>query len=272
MKPLNLIALLLFLGGAVWAFTRSDKAVREVQELYFSAMGPFLKSGSTMETKARAFLDEARHSKELEVELKTTSSEIGRLRIIESRYRDLERENAQLRHALDFKKATNFDVVGANVIRRNPTTWWQTVDIDAGEEHGIGVQYAVLSNEGLVGKIDRIYNREKRSSVLLLTDEACQVSARVEGSPEVGILSGQRGRFDGNPLLRLKFLSKDAALRPGQRVFTTGRGGIFQPNILLGTIESVEKGALESEALVKPSVNFSDLGTVFVVLSGEPPP
>jgi rod shape-determining protein MreC len=73
----------------------------------------------------------------------------------------------------------------------------------------------------------------------------------------------------GKPLLRLKFLSKNAELRPGQRVFTTGRGGIFQPNILLGTIESVEKGAMDSEALVRPSVNFADLGTVFVVLARE---
>lgn len=270
MKPLNLIALLLFLGGAVWAFTQSDRAVREVQETYFSAMGPFLKSGSKMETEARSFMEETHHSKELEVELGSVKKELGRLKVIEGRYRALERENAQLRHALDFKKATNFDVVAAQVIRRHPTTWWQTVDIDAGDDRGIGTQLAVLSNEGLVGKIDRIYSKQNRSSVLLLTDEKCQVSARVEGSPEVGILSGQRGRFDGNPLLRLKFLSVDAALKPGQRVFTTGRGGIFQPNILLGTIESVEKGALDSEALVKPSVNFADLGTVFVVLSAAP--
>ncbi len=272
MKPLNLIALLLFLGGAVWAITQSNQAVREVQDLYFSAMSPFLKSGSKMETRARAFLDETRHSKELQVELEAIRGELGSLRVKNSRYQDLERENAQLRHALDFKKATQFDVVAAQVIRRHPTTWWQTVDIDAGEKRGIGTQLAVLSNEGLVGKIDRIYKDQDRASVLLLTDEKCQVSARVEGSPEVGILSGQRGRFDGNPLLRLRFLSTDAALRPGDRVFTTGRGGIFQPNILLGTIESVEKGALDSEALVKPSVNFADLGTVFVVLSNDTSP
>jgi rod shape-determining protein MreC len=270
MKPLNLIALLLFLGGAVWAFAHSERAVREVQDLYFSAMSPFLKVGSRMETKARSFNDETRHSKELEVELNSLQSELGRLKIIESRYRELERENIQLRHALNFKKTTHFDVVAAHVIRRNPTTWWQTVDIDAGEERGVGTQLSVLSNEGLVGKIDRIYKDQNRSSVLLLTDEKCQVSARVEGSPEVGILSGQRGLFDGNPLLRLRFLSTDAAVRPGQRVFTTGRGGIFQPNILLGTIDSVEKGALDSEALVRPSVNFADLGTVFVVLSADP--
>lgn len=268
MKPLNLIALLLFLGGAVWAFTLSNRVVREIQGVYFSAMSPFLKSGSQLETHARKFLDETRHSKELEIELEATRSELGALRIKNSLYRDLERENSQLRHALDFKKATNFDVVAANVIRRHPTTWWQTVDIDVGEERGVGTQLAVLSNEGLVGKIDR--PDKGRSSVILLTDEKCQVSARVDGSPEVGILSGQRGDFVGSPLLRLRFLSTNAALHPGQRVFTTGRGGIFQPNILLGTIDSVEKGALDSEALVKPSVNFADLGTVFVVLSADP--
>ncbi|MGD7653638.1 MAG: rod shape-determining protein MreC [Verrucomicrobiales bacterium] len=269
MKPLNLIALLLFLAGAVWALTRSDRSVREIQTAYFSAISPFLKSGSKLETRAHAFLKETRHSKELETELEATKQQLGRLRIIESRFRALEHENRQLRQALDFKKATQFDVVAARVIRRNPTTWWQTVEIDAGSNRGIGTQLSVLSNDGLVGKIDRLDASGERSTVLLLTDEKCQVSARVEGSPEVGILSGQRGGFDGTPVLRLKFLSPNAAARPGQRVFSTGRGGVFQANVLLGTIDSVEQGALDSEALVRPSVNFANLGAVFVVLSSD---
>ena len=265
MKPLNLIALLLFLAGATWALTRSEPVVREIQVAYFKAIAPTLKAGSALETKARDLLEETKHSKEYEVKLSAIEGEIGRLRIIESRFEALERENAELRHALDFKKATNFDVVPAQIIRRHPTTWWQTMEIDAGENRGVGTQLSVLSNDGLVGLIDRPF--QQRSSVLLITDEKCQVSVRVEGSPEVGILSGQRGEFDNNPTLRLRFLSKDAALRQGQRVFTTGRGGIFQPNILVGTIISVEKGRLDSEALVKPAVDLSDLGTVFVVLS-----
>jgi len=269
MKPLNLIALLLFLGGAVWALTRSDRAVREIQGKYYEAISPFLKTGSQIETHARAFLKETRHSKQLESDLENARRELGRLKLIESRFRDLEEENKQLRSALDFKQSTRFDVVAARVIRRNPATWWQTVEIDAGSDSGIGTQLAVLGNEGLVGKIDRVDNSGDRSSVLLLTDEKCQVSARVEGSPEVGILNGQRGGFDGDPLLRLRFLSANAAVRPGQRVLTTGRGGIFRPDILLGTIHSVEKGALDSEALVRPSVNFANLDAVFVVLTTD---
>jgi rod shape-determining protein MreC len=269
MKPLNLIALLLFLGGAVWALTRSDRTVREIQNAYYSAMSPFLKSGSKMETHARAFLKETRHSKDLETELEVTHEQLGRLRIIASRLHALETENEELRRALNFKKIAPFDVIAARVIRRNPTTWWQTLEIDAGSKQGIRSHFAVLSNDGVVGMIDRIDNGGERSSVLLLTDEKCLVSARVDGSPEVGILSGQRGGFDGVPVLRLKFLSSNAAVRPGQRVFTTGRGGIFQANILLGTIDAVEKGALDSEAIVRPSVNFADLGAVFVILSPD---
>lgn len=242
--------------------------MRDIQSAYYSAITPFLKAGSSLETQARAFLEETRHSKELEAEIAQLQPEIGRLKEFEKRCRELEEENQHFRTALDFKKATRFDVVATRVIRRNPATWWQTVEIDAGSQRGIATQLAVLSNTGLVGKIDRVDESGERASVLLLTDEKCQVSAWVEGSAEVGILSGQRG-VAGEPLLRLRFLSQNASLRPGQRVLTTGRGGIFQPNILLGEIQSVERGALDSEAIVRPSVNFSDLSSVFVVLSAD---
>ncbi len=268
MKPLKLLVSLCFVGGAAWALTRSEETVREIQATYYRTMLPFMNAGSVMETKARTFLDEVRHSRELAAELEAVKADIGRLPIIESRCRELERENAELRHALDFKqelsKGAGFDVRAARILRRNPATWWQTVEIDAGPVRGVQAGQAVLSNQGLVGVVDRVIGDE-RASVLLLTDEACQVSAKVEESPEVGILSGQRGLQGGTPLLRLRFLSREALLEPGQRVFTTGRGGVFKANVLLGTIVSVEKGAAESEALVRPAVNFADLGAVFVV-------
>ena len=264
MKPLNLLALLLFLAGAVWALTRSERSVREIQRAYYGAIGPFLRSGSTLETKARSFLEETRHSKELEKEVTDLGGEVGRLRLIEGRYHELEQENARLRQALGFKQNSPFKVVTARVIRRQPSTWWQTVIIDRGEESGIGVQLPVVSNEGLVGKIDQPLDR--MSTVILLTDEKCQVSARVEGTGEAGILGGQSGMVDGAPLLRLRFLAKNAPVRGGMRVYSTGRGGLFPANILLGTVETFEPGAFDSVALVKPAVDFTNLETVFVIM------
>lgn len=104
MKPLNLIALLLFLAGATWALTRSEKVVRDIQVYYFKIISPTLTAGSALETKARKLLDETEHSKSLETKLSAIDGEIGRLRIIETQFDALKRESKELRHALDFKK------------------------------------------------------------------------------------------------------------------------------------------------------------------------
>ncbi len=102
----------------------------------------------------------------------------------------MEKENVQLRAALDFKERTPFSVIAAKVIRRKPSNWWETAHIDRGEHHGISPMLAVIAAEGLVGKVDR--PDYETSTVILLTDEACQVSAKAVGTHEFGILSGQR--------------------------------------------------------------------------------
>jgi len=266
MRPLNLIAFLLFLAGAIWALTRSERTVREIQYTYYSWVDPFLRAGSELEEKARNFRKEVESSKKLEAELDVLSTELERLKQVEAHAAEVEAENASFRRSLGFMKRMDFQVTPVRVIRRQPTTWWQTVDIDRGSKSEAGpvkVGQPVVADRGLVGKVDIV--RDHSSSVILLTDEACQVSVQVEGTPEVGILSGQRGQYEGDPLLRLRFLSAKARITPGTRIFTTGLGGLFPPNVLVGTIESVEPGPLDTEALVRPSVDFSDLSTVFLL-------
>lgn len=265
MKPLHFVSSVLFLLGVTWSLTRSEVFVREIQVTYFKMIEPSLKIGSTTKKMAQNLIAETKHSKALDQELQILRAELGKHQIFESRFREIEKENQSLRKALNFKQNTKFDVLSARIVRRQPTTWWQTVEIDAGLESKVSSQLSVLSHEGLVGIVDRAL--KDRSSVLLITDERCQVSVMIEGTKELGILSGQQGKFDNDPILRLRFLSKDASLKPGQKVYTTGRGGLFHPNILVGSIVSIEKGTLDSEALVKPAVSIDDLDTVFVVIS-----
>jgi len=266
-KPINLLALLLFLAGTAWAMTRSQRVVREIQCAYYTAIGPFLRSGSELETHARKFREDVRDNQKLEVELATLQSEVDRLRLFERKTGQLEAENTKLREALGFRERAPFNALTARVVRRQPSTWWQTVIIDRGNDAGIAPQMPVVTGNGLVGKIDRPLG--EMSTVILLTDEACQVSARVEGTGETGILSGQRGEPEADPLLRLKYLSRNAPVKAGMKVFSTGRGGVFPANLLLGTIVSFESGSYEAEALVRPSVDFAKLDTVFVVLRPE---
>ncbi len=262
MKPLNLIALLLFIASTVWVLTLGETTVRSIQKTFYSVISPFIRGGATLETTAAEFIQEAEHSKIWEERYKLAKADLDQTRMEIAHLRKIEIENAELNKALSFKQNEPFQVLPAKIIRRQPSTWWQTVTINLGENNNIGVQLPVLSAEGLVGKIDT--TSPNTSTVLLLTDESCQVSAKIDGTPEVGILSGIRGRTGESPLLRLNYLSKGASIEPGMMVYTTGRGGLFPEGILLGTIESYESGPLSGEALVKPAVDFKTLKIVFV--------
>ncbi|MDQ8191965.1 rod shape-determining protein MreC [Roseibacillus persicicus] len=266
MKPLTLFALLIFLSAGTWVLTWSPMTVRKVQETYYKAIGPFLQSGSKIEKFSRDFVREVEHSENLQRKLEAIQADYGELKIIEGRFRELERENVQLNQALGFQKRTTFDVKAAKVIKRQPSTWWDTLTINQGEKSDIGTQLTVLAEGGLVGRVDQAF--EDISNIILVTDESCQVSVYVEGSPEKGILSGEPGEYGTTPLLRLRYLSRNAAIQKGMKVFTTGRGGIFPPDIQVGTITEVIPGSYESEAMVKPSVDLQNLSVVFV-LAGD---
>ncbi|WP_018969830.1 rod shape-determining protein MreC [Rubritalea marina] len=263
MKPLNLIAILLFLAGVIWAFTRSEQGVRDIQRSYYAVIDPFLKNGSSLKQEVREFRNELEHSSTLQAKLTSAEAQLVQLRTEVSHLRKLEQENIDLRAALHFKERSPFRVIAANIIRRKPATWWETVTIDRGLQDQLKDHLPVIAAEGLVGKVDRPH--DESSTVILLTDEKCQVSAKIQGTQEVGILSGQRAQQGQESMLLLRYLSKEAKIRPGASVVTTGRGGLFPANIKLGTIVSTELGAFDTEALVKPAVDFAALDSVFVL-------
>lgn len=263
MKPQHIIITLIFLVAATWAVTMSERAVRSVQGTYFNAITPFVKSGSKLDDSIRLFLKEVKTSRELESRLTAIYSEFGKLQATEARYKQIEAENKRLLSALDFKERSKFDLVSSKILRRSPSNWWETVTIDAGENSEIATQLPVISEKGLIGKIDRAW--DEMSTVLLITDESCLVSARVEGTPEIGIVSGQRGVYGEEALLKLKYLTNDISVEPGTRVLTSGKGGVFPDNIEIGKIISIEKGALYAEALLKPSFSLDETEVVFTI-------
>lgn len=264
MKPFNFLALLLFVAGLVWVFTLSDEAVRQIQKSYYLAISPLIAKGGQTESFMANFLQEVEHSEDLKRKLGQTERERDRFKLTADRVRELESENNELRSALGFQKQTKFDVIAARVVRKQPQMWGQTIAINRGTEHQIEPSLCVLaSNGGLVGRIQ--LPGTDVSSVLLITDELSQVSARVEGTSEVGLIAGRRTNYGETSRLKLRYLSKTAILRKGMKVYTDGRGNLFPPNIPIGIIEDFEIGPVYGEADVIPAVDFSQLQTVFVI-------
>ena len=146
---------------------------------------------------------------------------------------------------------------------RDSSTWWRTVTINRGKREGIETDMPVVTDEGLIGKTTTV--SDSISVVLLVSDENCKVAASVEGSREQGIVSGERVTAGLNPLLNLNFLSKQADLKPGQKVYTSGVGGVFPSGLLIGLVKSFRVRELDGQGQLTPAVDLSHLEDVFVV-------
>jgi rod shape-determining protein MreC len=176
------------------------------------------------------------------------------------------RENTRLRQLLAWQQSVPWKLKLANVVLRDPATWWRTVQIDLGSRDGIRTNLPVLTSEGLVGRIASV--SLTRAMVVLVGDPNCKVAAVVENEshePTLGVLEAG-GLFDGS-LLTLSYLSRNARVNPGQAVITSGLGGIFPRGIPIGKIvdsRQVEYG-LYLEARVELAANLGALEQVWVL-------
>ena len=125
------------------------------------------------------------------------------------------------------------------------------------------IDMPVATDEGLIGKITTV--SDSVSVVLLVSDENCRIAAKVEGSREQGIVSGERVTTGLTPFLNLNFLSKQADLKAGQKVYTSGVGGVFPSGLLIGVVKTFRLRELDGQAQLTPAVDLSHLEDVFVV-------
>jgi rod shape-determining protein MreC len=183
--------------------------------------------------------------------------------------REIEGENNRLRLALEYRERSVFRLLAARVISRDASTWWNTIKINRGFEDGVETDQPVLTDVGLVGKTTTVSKNE--SIVVLITDETCRVAAKIEGTPEQGILSGMRVQESGTPgELQLNFLTKNAAVEAGQKVYTAGiSNGVFPSGILIGKVKEFRTRPLDGQALVEPAIDISQTDDVFVVVGAK---
>ena len=173
-------------------------------------------------------------------------------------------ENQRLRKLVGWQQRSGLKLKLARVVLLEPANWWRTAQIDVGSRDGVTINLPVLTPDGfLVGRISQV--SLTRSQVVLLGDPNCKVAARVDNpAGDTGII-GAAGPLDRG-FVELGFISRNANLKPGQLVRTSGKGGIFPENIPIGNIvdtSSVEYGSA-SVARVNLAANFGALDEVWV--------
>ncbi len=183
-----------------------------------------------------------------------------------SQLQNYERENKWLREALDFAGDLPHELLVAEVIGRSPGNWESTITINKGQKHGVVSGLAVISNAGIVGTV--INSSRQTSTVLLAIDPRSAAGGLVQSTGDPVLVEGSA---ENGGMMVATPLGRDAEVRPGDVIVTSGFPRIYPKNLLIGEVVAVESRLhdLSLAALVHPSVNFSRLEYVLVVLPNE---
>lgn len=199
-------------------------------------------------------------------ENQTLKAKLDELAQLKADVQSLEADNEELREILGKQDSlSDFDPIQATVIGRNPDRWNELIIINKGSTDGVEANMSVITSSGLIGKVKN--SRQFTSTIQLLssTDPTNRVSAEILGEQAY---YGQIEGFDSEKeMLLLKRIPYEAKIEKGQIVQTSGLGGIFPSQLVIGTVEEVvpDEYGLTQTAYVKPGANFYDLDHVMVV-------
>jgi rod shape-determining protein MreC len=167
---------------------------------------------------------------------------------------------------LDFARSQREnEYKAASVVFRDPRPFLKYVIVDVGSDEGVLSGMPVVSAEGLVGRVDAVTATAAR--VRLVTDPSSDVNVIIQPSDASAVLTGG---ITGD--LSLDLIAQDANVEPGDLILTSGLGGIYPPDILVGQVASVRGSAtaLFQQAAVQSAANFDRLDIVLVIVDYRP--
>lgn len=267
---LALAALLAATATVVTLDFRQDQGgpLHWLENLAVSVVAPLQDGIGQIFRPAGDFASDVANFGSIKEENERLRAQIEQLNSQQRRIPEVLRENESLKALLGVREAdwTEGQLLAARVIARGPSNFEWTSYLNKGANDGISKDMAVVSAQGLVGRI--IFVGNDYSKVLLAVDPQHAVGARLTNSSETGVMSG-RGLSD----LSFEFIDPDAPVSEGETVVTSGYDrGVYPPGIPIGRVNDVQDApdALSQTALVTPVVDFSKLDTVLVLLDSGP--
>jgi rod shape-determining protein MreC len=175
-------------------------------------------------------------------------------------------ETSILSALVDFARANpEYSYQGAAVIGYDTSPFLRYVLINRGSDQGLRRGMPVVTQQGLVGRIAAVTSSAAR--VQLITDTTSTVNVRLDPSGAQAVLNGQ---ITGD--VSLEMIPQDTTIEVGDLVLTSGLGGSYPPNLLVGQVSSVRSQAqdLFQRASVQTAVDFSQLEIVLVITNFTP--
>lgn len=240
-----------------------------MQPLFRTAISPLVSVQTWLSTRFMAvyeFVTVPRDIASLRAQNQALESEVAGL---QAQIIELEQQlrEAQVLYALlDFARSSPASqYVAAAVIGRDPSPFLHYVIIDHGSDHGLRRGMPVITDQGLVGRIDALTATAAR--VQLITDPGSTVNVRLQSTrTEAQITGSVTGEIE------LGLVSQDTTLLPGEIVLTSGLGGGYPADLLVGQVISVRSSGTDlfQSASVQSVVDFGSLQAVLVITNFRP--
>lgn len=184
-------------------------------------------------------------------------------------YEELYAENQVLKnHANLSKKYPDYKVAVADIISDSLTNWEKTYIVNKGENDGVTEGMTVLAEEGLIGYVKSV--TKTTAKIVSILDAGNAVSARVTRTRDEVVCKGSI-TLEGKDELKIMNIPAGTVLMEGDKIETSGIGGIYPKGIIIGKVTEVinKKNPMESEAIIKSAVDFGKIETVAIILNSE---
>jgi rod shape-determining protein MreC len=204
-----------------------------------------------------------RHVREQNKDLQTT---LDRLRLEQAALLEDARQGQRLQGLLHFQEKYIYKTQAAQIIGTSGSDQSKLFTIDKGADAKIERDMAVITADGIVGKVREVYPRS--AQVLLINDQSSGAGVILETTRIRGIL---RGNAIGQT--QIVGLMTDSRIQPGEKVLTAGGDEIFPRGLPVGTVDKVVKDQDQDgfiRIIVKPAAHLDRLDEVLIITSVEP--
>ncbi|MBR7164264.1 MAG: rod shape-determining protein MreC [Clostridia bacterium] len=263
---ISICTVILVVMGISFATRGSSSASGNVLGGVFSPVQDFFSSIGNGVSGFFGFVFDMKDFQQENLELKDQVDQLSaRVRELEA----YEKENERLRQMLDFKASSGEqDIVGCEIIAKDPGNWFYSFTIDKGSDDGISVNDTVMSGYGLVGRVSEVGASWAKVQTIVDTDSS--VGALVTRTQEYAIVDGDLTLADKGQCT-MSALVKDTSLILGDTVVTSGLGDVFPEGILIGTVAEIKSDSMgySQYAVIDMAVDLKKIQEVMVIRNGR---
>lgn len=182
---------------------------------------------------------------------------------------ELDKENKELRKTLDIVDSPrDFEPILATVISRSPERWLEQVTINRGTKHGVETNMAVMTVDGMIGKVTSVSNMHATVQLITGFDQLNRISATISRKGKDNVFGLIEGYDKEKEALVFRIMEQSGKkVKEEELVVSSSLGGKYPSGLPIGTIKEIEADpyGLTTKVYLEPSANIYDINQVIVI-------